>query len=176
MKNFYFPISLPFSINIDLTKFVNQQTRCQTNLLSDQMHQWIENNIDAEISWTEVFYLPPYQTYDIHCDGHEIDNKCKLNYIINGEDSVMIWYKAVEENAIISAYSKSNTKYLKLEKRNAVEINRAKLIEFNLVNVGDFHTVVNGANHRWCISIVVADRNSKERLSYDEIKSRLNIT
>lgn len=175
MKNFYCSVSLPFSLNLDLRKFVNQQTRCQPELLPAEMHQWIKKNIDAIVLWTEVFYLPPYQIYDIHCDGHEIDNKCKLNYIVNGQNSTMIWYKALDESSIISAYSKSNTKYLKLEKNNATEICRATLTEFNLVNVGDFHTVINGENHRWCISIVVGDIESKERLNYDEVKLRLNM-
>lgn len=174
MKDFYFPISLPFSINIDSEKFIGQQTRCDSSILSKDMCQWIESNLNAVILWTEVFYLKPYQFYDIHCDGHEVDNKCKLNYIINGEDSIMYWYRAVDHNKIVGAYSKSKTRYLKLEKNNAEEISRAILNNFNLVNVGDFHTVVNGKRNRWCISIVVGDKISKERLDFDEVRTRLN--
>jgi len=175
MKDLYLPISIPFSIDIDFKKFISQQTRCGTDLLEEKVHSWIDHKINATVLWTEVFYLSPYQSYDIHCDGHEIDNKCKLNYIINGSGSTMIWYEAVDENKIISAYSKSNTRYLKLDKSNSREINRAELTEFNLVNVGNFHTVVNSKNDRWCVSIVVGDKNSKERLNYNEIKLRLNI-
>jgi hypothetical protein len=174
MERLYQSIEVPFSIDIDLKKFIRQQTRCGIELLPNDVHRWIEFNINAVVLWTEVFYLPPYHSYDIHCDGHEVDNKCKLNYIINGDDSTIYWYRAVDINKIISSYSKSNTKYLKLEKNNAEEIGQATLMNFNLVNVGDFHTVVNGKNDRWCISIVVADKNSKERLNYDEVKSRLN--
>lgn len=175
MKDFYIPISLPFSIKIDSERFTGQQTRCDSSILSKDVCQWVELNLGAAILWTEVFYLPPYRSYDIHCDGHEVDNKCKLNYIIGGEDSTMYWYKAIDNDRIISAYSKSNTKYLKLEKNNAEEIGKATLINFNLVNVGNFHTVINGLNNRWCISIVVGDKITKERLNYDEVKSRLNI-
>ena len=175
MNNFYHPVELPFSIDLDLTEFVDQQTKCNINLLPEKVHQWLENTLDAVVLWTEIFYLPPNRSYDIHCDGHEIDSKCKLNYIINGDDSVMHWYKAADHNKIIYAYSKSNTRYLKLEKTNAEEICQATLINLNLVNVGDFHTVVNGKNDRWCISIVVGDKITKDRLNYNEVKSRLNI-
>lgn len=175
MKDFYFPIPLPFSIKIDSQRFTGQQTRCNCSILSKDMCQWVELNLDAVVLWTEIFYLPPNQSYDIHCDGHEVDNKCKLNYIINGEDSIMYWYRTVDNNKIDSAYSKSNTRYLKLEKTNAEEICQATLINLNLVNVGDFHTVENGKNDRWCISIVVGDKNTKDRLNYNEVKSRLNI-
>jgi hypothetical protein len=175
MKNFYFPIELPFAINLDLTKFIGQQTRCTVDFLPEEIHRWIKKSIDAVVLWTEVFYLPPNRSYDIHCDGHEIDNKCKLNYIVNGEDSIMYWYRAIDNNKILSSYSKSNTRYLKLDKSNAEEIGRATLTNFNLVNVGDFHTVINGKKDRWCVSVVVGDKITKERLNYDEIKLRLNI-
>ena len=175
MKEFYLPIPIPFSLNFNLKEFVGQQTRSGPNLLNQDMHRWIETNINAVVLWTEVFYLPPNQSYDIHCDGHEVDNKCKLNYIINGEDSTLIWYEAIDKNKIISAYSKSNTKYLKLEKNNSREIARASLTNLNLVNVGEFHTVLNGGNHRWCVSIIVGDNKSNNRLNFDEVKSRLNI-
>jgi hypothetical protein len=175
MKELYFPIPVPFSIDLDLKKFTDQQTKIQLDLLPQWLHQWIKDKINATVLWTEVFYLPPYRTYDIHCDGHEIDNKCKLNYIVNGDDSNIIWYEAINKNKIISAYSKSNTKYLKLDQTNSRELSRVTLTNLNLVNVGEFHTVVNGKNHRWCISIVIGDNISKKRLDFDEVKTRLNL-
>lgn len=175
MKDLYCSIEFQYTIDIDLTRFVGQQTRCSIDLLSKEIHKWVEDKINAVVLWIEVFYLPPYRSYDIHCDGHEVDNKCKLNYIVGGEGSTMYWYKAINNDRIISAYSKSNTKYLKLEKNNAEEIGKATLINLNLVNVGNFHTVINGENNRWCISIVVGDKITEERLNYDEVKSRLNI-
>jgi hypothetical protein len=175
MKELYHNVSFSLSINLDYKKFIDQQTRCSIDILGDNIHQWIEKNINAVVLWTEVFYLPPYESYSIHCDGHELDDKCKLNYIVNGEDSTVIWYEAIDENKIISAYSKSNTRYLKLEKSNSREISRATLTNLNLVNVGNFHTVINGGNHRWCVSIVIGDKISKERLNYNEVKLRLNM-
>lgn len=173
MKNLYIPISLPFSIELDIKKFTGQQTRCGPELLQQNMHSWLEEKIDGIILWTEVFYLPPYESYNIHCDGHEIDNKCKLNYIINGDNSTMHWYEAIDKDKIINAYSKSNTKYLQLEKDNIREIGQAILTDLNLVNVGEFHTIQNGKDHRWCLSIVVGDSKTKKRLDFIEVETRL---
>jgi hypothetical protein len=174
MNDFYCPIPLSFELEVNFSPFMQQQTRLDINTIPPNMHDWVDKNLNAYILWSEVFYLRPFQSYDIHCDGHEIDNKCKLNYIVNGDDSKMYWYKAVDANKIVTLYSKSNTRYLKLEKNNAEEIGQANLVNFNLVNVGNFHTVKNGKNSRWCLSIVISDNISKERLNFDEVKLRLN--
>lgn len=173
MNNFYYPISLPFEIDIDRFLFDQQQTRYDPELIQWEMHDWIRKNLDAYVLWSEVFYLRPYKSYDIHCDGHELDSKCKLNYIFNGENTTMHWYEPIDSGNIISAYSKSNTRYLKLEKNNSRELFKIQLDRFNLVNVGYFHSVENANRNRYCLSIVISDIETNERLDFDQVKARL---
>lgn len=174
MNNYSIPINLPFDVKLDLDKFTEQQTLCDKNIINLDLDRWLYDNLDAVILWTEVFYLPRYGFYDIHCDGHELDNKCKLNYIFNSNQSNIIWYEAVDPNKIIKSWSQSQTRYLKLEFSNAKELHRAHLEKFNLVNVGIFHSVMNVDSDRHCLSIVVGDKFSKKRLDFDEVKQRLN--
>jgi hypothetical protein len=174
VNNFFFPINyIPSFNNIDFSNFIDQQTRTEKDIVSPDTQSWIFNNLNAEVLWTEVFHLGPKQSYKIHCDGHELDNKCKLNFIVNGEDSSMVWYEPIDYDKIESLYSTSNTKYLSLNKNNAKVVCKSFLNNFNLVNVGKFHTVLNGLKDRYCISIVVADTNTKERLTFDEVFKRL---
>jgi hypothetical protein len=175
MNNFYRPLTyIPNLSSIDFSKFIEQQTRSSPDILPTELHSWINDKLHAKILWIEIFHLAPYQSYKIHCDGHELDNKCKLNYIVNGEDSTMAWYEAVDPNKIISAYSTSNTKYLRLDKNNAREMFKGTLTSFNLVSVGQFHTVYNGNKDRYCLSIVIGDLDTEDRLDFNQVLVRLN--
>lgn len=175
MNNLVKKLNLPLDFSIvDFSSFRNhekKQIRCEKEIIGSNAHQWFETQ-GLEIQWLEVFYLKPFERHVIHSDGHEIDDKSKINYIVGGENSEMIWYDALEEK-IVKGISKANTKYLMVEDRNAKELFRLKMQGFYIVKVGPLHTVKNKHQERFCISMAVADKDTGKRLDYADLVDRL---
>ena len=176
MNEFTVQLNLPIVIDeVDYSKYQllnKKQIRCKNTILKQDTHDWLKNHLFLEIQWLEIFCLMPYNKHIIHCDGHEIDTKAKINYIAGGESSSMIWYNAADENKIVKGISKANTRYLTIDEKDAVEVYSKQLQGFNIVNVGSLHTVKNKANNRYCISMAIADSTSKQRLDYRELVDR----
>jgi len=176
MNEFTAQLNLPIVIDeVDYSKYQllnKKQIRCENTILKQDTHDWLKSQLSLEIQWLEIFCLMPYNKHIIHCDGHEIDTKAKINYIIGGEGSSMMWYEAADENKIVKGISKANTRYLTIAEKDAVEVYSKQLQGFNIVNVGRLHTVKNKADHRYCISMAVADSTSKLRLDYSELVDR----
>jgi hypothetical protein len=126
------------------------------------------------IQWVEVFYLGEGADHSIHCDGHELDNKAKLNYIVSGKDSVMSWYKPISEDKITKRTSPANTIYLSINIEDVIETYNTTMQEgFYLVNVGQFHNVWNKNEDRYCLSACLIDSRTSYRLNFNELQQRL---
>jgi len=175
MNQYTQKVNIPLDLShIDFASYKTQekkQIRCDKNILGEAGHKWFTNN-NMEVQWLEIFCLKPFERHVIHSDGHEIDSKGKLNYILGGVGSTMSWYTAPEEK-IIKGVSKANTRYLMVEDRDAVEVYKTELTDFNIVKVGPLHTVKNKAEDRYCLSIAIADKTTGKRLDYDELCSYL---
>jgi hypothetical protein len=176
MNEFTVQLNFPIVIDeVDFSLYLSQnkkQIQCESSILKQDTHDWLKSQLSLEIQWLEIFCLAPYGKHIIHCDGHEIDTKAKINYIVGGEDSCMIWYNAVDEDKIIKGISKANTRYLTIAEKDAVEVYSKQLTGFNIVNVGALHTVKNKTSNRYCVSMAIADSTSKQRLDYSELVDR----
>lgn len=176
MNNYTAKLNLPLVIDeVDFNQYYKQgkrQIRCDNNILKQSTHDWLRSQLGIEIQWLEIFCLKPFEKHIIHSDGHEVDTKAKINYIVGGTGSSMIWYNASDDK-IIKGMSRANTRYLTVNDHDAQEVHRAELEGFNLVNVGALHTVKNKSELRYCISMALADSVTKQRLDYSELASRL---
>ena len=163
-------------INIDLSTYKKNkrnQIRVSKDIMGIELND-ILYKLNIGIQWVEVFYLGPDADHSIHCDGHELDNKSKLNYIIGGEDSVMSWYKPINENKITKRTSPANTIYLGINIEDVVETYNTTMEEgFYLVNVGEFHNVWNKNEDRYCLSACLIDSRTSYRLNFNELQQRL---
>ena len=168
-------LNLPIDLShINFSQFKQhekKQIRCEKSLIGETVHKWFEDH-GLEIQWLEVFVLKPFERHVIHSDGHEIDNKSKINFITGGAGSEMIWYQAPEEK-IVKGISKANTKYLMVEDRHAEEIFRLKMNGFYIVKVGPLHTVKNKQEDRFCISMAISEKATGKRLDYDDLLENL---
>jgi hypothetical protein len=137
--------------------------------LNDTLHK-----LNIGIQWVEVFYLGDDADHTIHCDGHELDNKAKLNYVVGGKNSIMTWYKPVSEDKIEKRTSLANTIYLGINTEDVIETYSTIMKEgFYLVNVGQFHNVWNKNNDRYCLSACLIDSRTSYRLNFNELQKRL---
>jgi hypothetical protein len=176
MNEFCFFLNLPFNLDdVNLSPFKikdRNQVKCSRNLIDSNIYEFL-SSYGISVPWLEVFYLSPRGSHGIHCDGHEFDNKVKLNYIIGGTNSEMIWYNPIDKSKVQTKMSPANTRYLGTDKDNVTEIFRSRLTKFNAVNVGILHDVNNTINDRYCISIALEDSISNKRLDIKELENRL---
>ena len=176
MNQFCNPLSVPVSIaDIDWSQYKKGRTNqvlCSSNIAGEEFISWLAS-IGLQIFWLEIFYIAPYTSHPIHCDGHELDNKGKLNFIVGGADSKMVWYRARSEDKIVKKTSRANTLFLTIIQPDADEIYQKKMTGLNLVNVGDFHTVYNSLEDRYCLSIAISDAVTNKRLDFIMLQEKL---
>jgi len=170
-------------IDVDLSSYktdrkdINGLNRNHVRGPGDIMGQEISDilsRVGIEIRWVEIFYLGAGADHTIHCDGHELDNKAKLNYIVGGKGSLMKWYKPVSQDKIKKRTSWANTIYLGIEPTDVTETYSTPMEQgFYIVNVGEFHNVWNNDEDRYCLSACLIDSKTDYRLSYNELQQRL---
>lgn len=147
-------------------------TRAPRDILGAEIDRLLAA-VNVRIRWVEAFYLGPGADHSIHCDGHEFDTKAKLNYVVGGKGSVMVWYDCIDKSRIEKRTSRANTIYLATSSDNVVETHSAFMDGFYLVNVGMFHNVWNKDDGRYCLSTCLEDMVTHRRLDYHELQNRL---
>jgi len=177
MNNYYSKLNLDINIDIDFEQYKTSivQARVPNSIIDDAAHATLLKEFNIQIQWLEMFYLKPFAKHQIHVDGHELNDKAKLNYIAGGQGSNMIWYRPNNVNNITSGISMANTKYLRIPDKDAIEAERQELHHFNIVNVGCLHTVENADKDRYCLSIALNDATTAERLTYPELQERFKL-
>jgi hypothetical protein len=177
MNNYCRKLNLPFELPlIDFSaykKFPRNQIRCSNDLIGSKFSQWLAESANAQLYWSEIFYLAPNADHSIHCDGNELDNKVKINLIVGGRDSKMIWYEPNSEDKVIKKVSPANTLYLTINLSDTVNVYEELMTGLYIVNVGMFHNVYNKNEDRYCISMAIADLDSDKRLTYHELVKRI---
>ena len=163
-------------INIDLSTYKKNKrnhVRASKDIMGEELNN-ILHKLNINIQWVEVFYLGDDADHTIHCDGHELDNKAKLNYIVGGKDSIMTWYKPVNEDKIEKRTSWANTIYLGINAEDVTATYSTGMKKgFYLVNVGEFHNVWNKNEDRYCLSACLIDSRTSHRLNFNELQQRL---
>jgi hypothetical protein len=163
-------------IDVDLSiykKNKRNQIRVVKDIMGVELNDILQK-FNIGIQWVEVFYLGDDADHSIHCDGHELDNKAKLNYIVGGKDSVMTWYKPTSEDKIEKRTSPANTIYLGINTEDVIATYSTGMKEgFYLVNVGEFHNVWNKNEDRYCLSACLIDSRTSYRLNFNELQQRL---
>lgn len=160
---------------IDLTPYTSDH-RTHVRVARDILGKEIDDllaSVDLKIQWVEAFYLGPGADHTVHCDGHELDTKAKMNFVVGGKGSVMTWYSCKDESKIEQRTSKANTIYLGTGIDNVVEEYSVEMDGFYLVNVGMFHNVWNRDEGRYCMSTCLVDLHTGYRINFYELQKRL---
>ena len=127
--------------------------------------------VGLRMHWVEVFYLAAGSDHTIHCDGHELDNKAKINYVIGGKGSMMSWYDPIDKNKIQKKLSKADTIYLGINKEDTIEVYSTEMEEgFYIINAGKFHNVWNKDEGRYCLSGCLVDIVTGYRPLFNELQ------
>jgi hypothetical protein len=136
----------------------------QTNL-SDQLNQFFLDH-DLEIRLCEVLYKPPNAFSKIHIDGNDPSKNdlTKINWVIGGEDSKMVWYDIKDSyyaKPLSDSLVKTSTSYAAYAivyiPEDVNEVYSENIRGPSLVQVGIPHNVITNSQARWCMSIIFRD-------------------
>ena len=169
-------LNLPVNVSIDLLSYKKVNRNHVSRIPVDSMGKELSEillKLNIEIEWVEIFYLGKNGDHTIHCDGHEIDDKAKLNFVVGGEGSVMTWYEHKSEDKIQKRISRANTVYLGISTEDVTEVYSHEMQGLYIVNAGHFHNVWNKDDDRYCLSAYLADTKTKQRLHFKQLQLRL---
>lgn len=150
--------------------------------LSVSFVDWLQN-LELTPSFLEIFYLPAHCTVRrIHTDlDHITDRAAKINFIIGGEDAPMQWFKLKEgarsyldiNRAPENVNKGTVSPYLSWSRDECEMIDQAILSGSNLIHAGIPHLVFTNTRPRVAVSVVVQDAQSRQRLTCEDVASRL---
>jgi hypothetical protein len=173
MNNYCNKLKFP-TLNVDLTPYKKErrnQIRVPLDIFGSDVEA-ILDNLGLKIQWVEVFFLGKGADHSIHCDGHELDDKAKLNYVVGGRGSLMTWYADVNLSKIEKRTSAANTSYLALNTDDITPSFSVAMEGFYLVHVGMFHNVWNKDEDRYCLSACLLDSKTNQRLTFPQLQQR----
>jgi hypothetical protein len=145
---------------------------------SKDFNKWLGDTLNLTVELSEIFYLKPNAVYPIHTDGHNYPNqKAKLNFVIGGAGSKMCWYEPLHpENFEITKFDAAGKQaaYLHIKPNDARELHSAELTDFCIVDAGTFHTVKNANELRLAWNLILADRDTKQKMLLPDLQQRLS--
>jgi hypothetical protein len=188
MNNYCYKFDHNFVLPTKEQIYPNGVTELQAAMPKDLLDTNIYNilkMVDINVRWIEVHYkiaLPAGMTNSaygtVHADGDEFDNKAKINFVIGGTDSAMIWHEFA--NADRSAIEVDKTKLVtsvirpKSLRDKVREVHRESF-RAAIVNVGQLHSIENTKDERICIQLIIEDMVTKKRLDFPEAIRRFQM-
>ena len=129
---------------------------------------------NLKLSGFGLFYKPAHSFIKPHTDWQGGDF-VKLNYIYGGKDSKMIWYKTKDNIPIKESNTGKPGLYIPYNFNEVEKIYEQTLSEYNIVQVGIPHNILNTVEPRWCVSMVVYHTSNHNRVAMQEIRNILKL-
>lgn len=161
-------LKLPFVFDLDINETVFKSVPYGIDPTSPLISWLADLNCEIARSGAELFYIPPGHTIPIHADGKQLDNKVKLNFQYRGNGSTMKWYVPANSVAIKTDNPVQFGPYATIEETDAVLVHTAKIGQPSLVNAGVFHSVENGTDHRWTVSVPIWNLDTMSNLQWPD--------
>jgi hypothetical protein len=166
--NFNFPV---ICSTFDPTKYKGTyHTPLTVDIFETSFVSFIDS-LNLKISWIELFYRGPSNlvTYDIHTDSMGGDY-IKINWSFGGKNSIMQWYTVKE--GLVKEPSKTalGSQYLSFAE-NEVDMAHRQPVKFpSIIQAGSPHNVYNPEEDRFCLSIMLRDKTSNNRLTIEDAR------
>ncbi len=133
----------------------------------DDQHPELEKfllSIGVAIRDCQRFYIQPGGILPPHADCDHVNNYTKLNYVYQGKDSIMKWYRLNPDVVLVPGLTMANNKYLSVPLKDLTVVHTATVGFPSLVNSGQFHAVMNGSTEpRICYSFVLRYAENPDR-------------
>lgn len=123
------------------------------------------NSLSVEISAAEAFWSPPGFCGRAHIDSTGGDY-VKLNWILSGNDSQMMWYNVSDSITNAAGRSSIGTSIVVYAPEQIALQYQTKLHSPSIVQVGVPHHIVNGDTARLCISVIIKQRGQRITMAH----------
>ena len=168
---------LNLNINPVTIDHVHLKNQYQTKIMQDQLNPELIDllkNYGVKITYAESFYSPPPYIQRIHTDEFGGDF-VKINFIYGGHGSQMHWYK-VKENVNSNIVKKTSTSvnYIQWNPDMVDLVESDSIAHPSLVQVGCPHNITNKDEYRLCITVVLNDLVSSDRLTMSQARIKLS--
>lgn len=190
VSDFYKFLNIPFAVDTDyLFKIWNIESNNRKSLRRFENKQdilkiftddiWkILNKLKCDVIVSEAFYTPPFGRIGWHTDVNgfnQIFNYVKINFVWSeSSNHEMQW--GVNKNTNFRAdigYNKAGSAHLSYEDTDMVIIDRVKIDNTILVNVGQPHRVINNSSKgRYCVCLI--PKKNDHRISFEEAVELFN--
>jgi hypothetical protein len=177
---FYYPIQFPVKLLKDDLDLETLFTRSRHGIFKEDYNDWLHHDFIDFFQdtfnfkpWCLFFIAPANYEMVIHTDGYVTSDSYQMhswaiNYVWNGENSVMRWYKSktvfFQKSVDLSPASTDHQRWTK----DQVELlDSATICDSHIVRTDIPHDVYNYDRHksRYCLS-VRSDVSPKNKFSY----------
>lgn len=159
----------PLREGIDITSYgKNKHTRISFNDINLELISVIQL-LNLNLVLAELFYSKPYLKSEIHLDVQGGDYT-KLNYIYGGKDSIMYWHKQISDIKKSASTTTITTSYIPFYTHEVELIDKATINFPSIVQVGIPHNIHNFKEPRYCLSLVLTDKDNNRLTMDDSIK------
>lgn len=176
MNNFCF-----LNINIPLfNESITFDDFPKTNISIIDHKKYLHNNIfelldslNLKVHHVETFFKTSgaHKESRIHIDG-PLGDYIKLNWVFRSGDSQMCWYSPKIKSNKPILKTKTGTPYILYNRYEVDEIEKTIIQNPTLVQVGIPHNIINITESRLCVSIILHDKDTDQRLTMKESISR----
>ena len=134
------------------------------------------SSVGVSILKCHRFYIQPGGVILPHADGDHINNYAKLNYVHQGQNTIMKWYRLNHNVVLTPGVGDIKSKYLSAPLKDLTEAHAAPIGFPSLVNSGQIHSVINNSTEpRICYSFILTyAENPKHNLNWDDAVIRFN--
>jgi len=164
-QDYIFGLIKKYNLSFNEHKF--EHYKFPSSELPANFVNWFEKEfVNLYIKDWEIFYSPPGRLMGIHSDGfYPFIDFIKLNYVYQGNNSLMKWYKLKNNVILEKKFNKHLVSTTPLNYEQTDFVFQAPIGLPSLVNVGVPHSVDNVKNiqGRWCISLIPNFKNNVGR-------------
>jgi hypothetical protein len=175
MTDYCIPLTLDFyPLNRSITEYGTiPYQNIDLNDINPKLYDFFKK-YNLGLSSFGLFYKPAPSFIKPHTDCQGGDY-VKINYIYGGKDSKMIWYKTKDTTNTISNIRGKAGLFIPYHLNEVEKIYEQTLSEFNIVQVGIPHNILNMIEPRWCLTIVICHESDRSRVTMQDIKNILNV-
>jgi hypothetical protein len=134
---------------------------------------WLDSNGLTMTYPPLIFYTPPRRECGIHIDGSGICDRAVMNWIVQGNGSVMHWFNlALDADITQQESTQAGTPYTRYREEDVVQVHSQAVKWPSLVQTGVPHKITNYSDEaRWCISCDISLKsNPQEGLTMTQAK------
>jgi hypothetical protein len=128
------------------------------------------DSLNLKLFLVETFFKNPGETGSIHIDAMGGDYT-KLNWVFGGGESKMCWYEPLDKTLKPIFKTATGTPYIAYTANQVREIEKVKIQNPTLVQVGIPHDVLGVTEDRFCVSFVFKDKTTNKRLTMEESRT-----